>query len=211
MVQSQKARAESASHARRSGRTPGPRVARVHDEGARSGLKTSGAGKVVIDEGYRSGLKVAAQATNAFQAHRQASSTYRERREAKAARLREWAAKREAKAAAEYERGHQMAEAIPLGEPIHVGHYSEQRDRNYRAWTWGTMDKAVEDSRKAAEMRSRAANIEAANARAIYSDDENAAALLRERIAGLKAERERIKAYNTSARAGHPDESLLDE
>jgi hypothetical protein len=59
-------------------------------------------------------------------------------------------------------------------------------------------------------MSSRAAGIEAQLAGAIYSDDENAVEALQARIAGLEAERDRIKAYNATCRKGSPDPSILD-
>lgn len=138
-------------------------------------------------------------------------STYRERREARAERLREWADKREAKAETAHATASRMGEAIPFGQPILVGHYSEGRDRNYRARMVGQMDRAVEHGRKAREFDSRAAGIDAQLATSIYSDDPDAIDALRARIAGLEAERARIKAYNATCRKGAPDLSILDD
>ncbi len=189
---------------------------RVQDEGYRSGLKTTGSGKKVVDEGYRSGLKVDGGTSGGSTAapepeHRAGRMTTRERRQRRAERLQGWAEKREERGTSNVQQGHEMLKQIPLGQPILQGHHSEKRDTAYRARTFSKFDKGYEDLRKAEDMRSRAANIQAANDRAIYSDDEDATEKLRERIAGLEAERDRIKAYNTSARAGHPDETLLDE
>ena len=41
-----------------------------------------------------------------------------------------------------------MAEAIPFGQPILIGHHSEQRDRNYRNKIWNTMSKSVKGLQK---------------------------------------------------------------
>ena len=60
-------------------------------------------------------------------------------------------------------------------------------------------------------MTDRAAGIESQLDHAIYSDDPDAVDRLRERIASLEAERDRIKAYNASCRKGQRDLSLLDE
>ena len=141
-------------------------------------------------------------------------STYRERREAKAERLREWADKREAKADAAYARARQLGDAIPFGQPVLVGHHSEGRHRRDLGRIDSAMTQTVEHSRKAEEMRRRADNIEAAAAHAIYSDDDDAVERLRERIAELEAERARIKAYNASCRkaakaGGTGDTSIL--
>ena len=126
--------------------------------------------------------------------------TYRERKEARAERLQEWAAKRETKAAAGWERADSMASVIPFGQPILVGHHSEGRDRRYRDRIASTMDRALEDQRKAESMASRAAGIESQLASSIYSDDPDAVEALQARIAKLETEREQIKAHNKAKR-----------
>lgn len=139
-------------------------------------------------------------------------STYRERREARAERLREWAGKRETRAAADLDRAHTMAAAIPFGQPILTDHYSAGRDRNYRDRIHNTQRRGFESLNKAASMNARADEIERQAAHAIYSDDHDAIDRLRERIAELEAERDRIKAYNATCRKGStPDPSLLDD
>ena len=142
--------------------------------------------------------------------------TYRERREARAERLRGWADGRDAKASANFAAVDRIADGIPMGQPILVGHHSEAHARRDQDRIHAGMRAGIENSRKADEMRSRAANIEAAAGRAIYSDDPDAPERLRERIAGMEAQRDRIKAYNASARSaartgGVGDLSLLDE
>lgn len=132
--------------------------------------------------------------------------TYRERREARADRLRDWAGKREQKAEAAISSGSQRLDAIPFGQPV-MG----QRDANYRAKARTSIERGFEHAKKATEMSARADSIDAAAARAIYSDDTDGAEKMRERIAVLEAERDRIKAYNASCRKGAPDLELLDE
>jgi hypothetical protein len=133
--------------------------------------------------------------------------TYRERREARAARLREWAAKREDKAAAslaaEPSYRHDWAFITQPG-PI-----SERTRMNARD------ERRYESLAKAEEMRAKVDNIEAAADRAIYSDDPDAREQLERRIAGLEAERRAILAYNADCRAkaktgGHGDLKLLE-
>lgn len=138
-------------------------------------------------------------------------STYRERREARAERLEEWAEKREARATAEYDRAQQLGDLIPFGQPILVGHHSERGDRAYRDRIGRTYERAFENAAKAQSMSARAAGIKAQLDSSIYSDDHDAAEKLRERIAGLEAERDRIKAYNATCRKGSPDPSVLDD
>lgn len=129
--------------------------------------------------------------------------TYRERREARVDRLREWADKREERAAASL-----------AGEPSYRNDWAfiSQPGRIPAREAMNRRDERRHESlAKADSMRSRADSIEAAAEHAIYSDDEDAVERLRERIAGLEAERARIKAYNASARKGPADVSLLDD
>lgn len=138
--------------------------------------------------------------------------TYRERRAARAARLRDWADKRETRGAAALNQADTMAAAIPLGQPILIGHHSERRDRNYRNRIDTTARRGLADLDKAREMNARADEIERQAAHAIYNDDTDAADRLRERIADLEAQRDRIKAYNATCRKGStPDLSILDD
>lgn len=127
-------------------------------------------------------------------------STYRERREARAERLTEWADKRETRGTAAVEHAREMGSAIPFGQPMLVDHYSYGRDRRYRDRIGRTYDRGFADLAKAEQMRSRAAGIAAAADHAIYSDDVDAIARLEARIADLNAERDRIKAFNASCR-----------
>ena len=132
--------------------------------------------------------------------------TYRERRLRKAERLTEWADKREQKADTARERADAIAGMIPMGQPILVGHHSEGRHRRDLDRINKGHQSALDDSRKASEMRSRAANIQAAADHAIYTDDPDAIEALRERIATLEAQRATIKAENAAYRATHREE-----
>ena len=127
--------------------------------------------------------------------------TYRERREARADRLRGWADKRDAKAAGAFATADSIAERFPFGQPILVGHHSEARARRDQGRIVPTMRRGIEHNAKAEAMRQRADNIERAAARAIYSDDPDAADALGAKIATLEAKRDRYKAYNASCRA----------
>lgn len=135
--------------------------------------------------------------------------TYRERREARAERLRGWAESRDAKAAARLGSAEKLADSIPFGQPILVGHHSERRARRDQDRIHNGFAAGLAHQRKAEEMRSKADNIEAAADHAIYSDDEDAIERLAERIEALEAERARVKAYNASCRKGTPDRSIL--
>lgn len=129
--------------------------------------------------------------------------TYRERREAKAERLREWADKREA-----------AAEATIEADKVYTSDYAFNTQPGHipiRERVIARQDRAYESLRKAEEMADRADNIEAAASNAIYSDDADAIERLEARIADLEAQRDRIKAYNASCRKGQRDVTLLDE
>jgi hypothetical protein len=128
---------------------------------------------------------------------------YRERRLAKAERLREWSEKRARRSAAAFESARKVADSIPLGQPILVGHHSEKRHRRDVARIDNGMRKGVEHERKAHDMSYRAASIEHAADISIYSDDVDAIERLREKLADLEAQRERMTAANAAYRKAH--------
>lgn len=128
--------------------------------------------------------------------------TYRERREARIERLREWAEKREQKSDAAHGAAFNIIENIPAGQPILVGHHSERRHRQDLARHDRYMSQSIEHSNKADQMRERANNIEDALDRAIYDDDPDATERLQEKLNILEAKRNHLKAANIKAR-GH--------
>jgi hypothetical protein len=128
--------------------------------------------------------------------------TYRERRLRKAERLREWAGKRDVKSTAAFDRAHEIADGIPFGQPILVGHHSERRARRDHERIDNGMRAGIEHERKADDFRRRAAGIEAAAEHAIYSDDGDAIERLEERIAELDAKQARMKTINAAIRKG---------
>jgi len=142
--------------------------------------------------------------------------TYRERRGRRAERLRGWADSRDTKASAARDTADAIMDAIPMGQPVLLGHHSQRRHER----DLDRLDRAaranLEHGAKAEEFRRRADNIEAAADHAIYDDDPDAAERLTDRIAELEAERARIKAYNASCRkaaktGGTGDLALLDD
>lgn len=128
--------------------------------------------------------------------------TYRERREAKAERLQEWAAKREAKAQELEARNDPFRHDWAfITQPGRIVERDRARTRSDKAW---------EHTKKAQDFKSRSEGISKQLDRSIYSDDPDAIEALEARIASLEAERDRIKAYNASCRKGARDVSLLD-
>jgi hypothetical protein len=135
--------------------------------------------------------------------------TYRERRQARAERLRDWSGKREQRAAQARASVDALVGGIPLGQPILVGHHSQRRAERDRDRIQTGTRKAIEHAEKAREFERRAANIEAAAEESIYSDDPDAAAKLRQRLAELEKRRATIKAYNAACRKGTADPATL--
>jgi DNA repair exonuclease SbcCD ATPase subunit len=97
-------------------------------------------------------------------------------------------------------RAHDMADVIPFGQPILVGHHSEKRDRRYRAKIESGFRKSAELAEQASNAASRAAAAES-NA-AISSDDPDAIEKIKARIAKLEADQEKMKATNKIIRNG---------
>ena len=119
-------------------------------------------------------------------------------REHRAERLQERAEKARAEAVRLSSEGSRMAEAIPFGQPILVGHYSEKGDRAYRGRIGAKFEKSAESFDKAEELERRAEA--AANNTAIYSDDPEAVKEIDAKLAKMKAMRETMKKCNALIR-----------
>lgn len=129
-------------------------------------------------------------------------SDYHERREAKIERYQELAQKNEIKSAELSEQARKMADVIPFGQPILVGHYSEKRDRNHRDRIWDKMGKAVETQKKAEYYARKAASAESNNA--ISSDNPDAIEELKTKLAKLEKFQEQAKLINAIIRKKKP-------
>lgn len=129
--------------------------------------------------------------------------TRRERLEQKLERRHDWAATRRAETDRRLTTARKMADGIPFGQPILVGHHSERRDRNYRERIRGNYEKAFEAGAMADHHVSKASGLQSQLDTAIYSDDPDAIERLTEKIAGLKAEREAMKTGNAAYRKAH--------
>jgi hypothetical protein len=105
---------------------------------------------------------------------------YEERKQARIDRYKELASKNEKLALDLHEQAHKMAEAIPFGQPIMIGHHSEKSDRNYRNKIHNKFGKAFEtlDKSKYYEEKANAAE----NNNAISSDDPDAIQKLKIKI-----------------------------
>lgn len=118
--------------------------------------------------------------------------TYRERREARAERLRGWAATREQRASAQLSSQPELRHDWAfITQPGHIPERARMNARDGRAF---------ESLDKAASMSARADEIERQAAGAIYSDDADAIPQLRAKLARLEAERKRWTDYNAACR-----------
>jgi hypothetical protein len=132
--------------------------------------------------------------------------TYRERRLKRAERLRQWSQSNQANSDARAAAADKIADGIPVGQPILVGHHSERRHRKDLARIQDGMSASVELERKAQAQARAADEIEAQAANAIYDDDPDAIERLSEKIVRLEAEREEMKRANAKYRGEHRDE-----
>lgn len=124
-------------------------------------------------------------------------NAYEMRQEQRRERFEELAAKAKRESDAVAAESYRMSQAIPMGQPILIGHHSERRDRNYRERMWNKMGKSVELAKKAEYYERRAAAVDNG---AISSDDPDAVRKLKEKLAGLEAYQERMKAVNAVVR-----------
>ena len=122
--------------------------------------------------------------------------TYRERRERRADRREEWAKGRRAKAARAHTEARQLADAIPLGQPILQDHYSAKRHRSHIAKIGNKMDQALDHFQMADKHEQSADTIRKQLDTSIYRDDVDAVERLERRLARLEEERTRAKDVN---------------
>ncbi len=122
---------------------------------------------------------------------------YERRQEARKARLEGLASQAKAEGNALYTRAKTMAAAIPFGQPVLVGHHSEQRDRSYRGRIHSTFGRAFAAQDKATHYASKAQRVGTGG---ISGDDPEALAKLRAELASLDAAQERMKAANRAIR-----------
>ena len=124
--------------------------------------------------------------------------TTRERLEAKLDRRQEWADKATARSQQHADTAYQMADAIPMGQPILVGHHSEKRDRRYRERIGGHASRSVEEAQKAQHHASKADGLERQLDRSIFSDDPDAVEALEAKVEALETERDAMKRANAA-------------
>ena len=128
--------------------------------------------------------------------------TYQQKREQRAERLDNRAAKARQEATERGEYVHKMAEVMN-GQPILVGHHSEGRHRRDLDKMHNNMHKSVQLTRQADDLERRAAACR--NNTAIFTDDPDASEKLADKVERLQARQDLMKAANRLARKGDRD------
>ena len=128
--------------------------------------------------------------------------TRRERMEARAERRTEWAGKAAARSESRFDAAHALADRIPLGQPILVGHHSEAHARRDADRIASNMTRGVEAMRLAEHHESKARGIAIALERSVFADDDDAIAKLEARIVERETEADRAAALNKAWRKG---------
>lgn len=124
---------------------------------------------------------------------------YEAKVEAKRERYSDRADKARRESASAFESARRIADGIPMGQPILVGHHSEKRHRKDIARIDSGMRRGIEAESKAAHYASKA---EGYGTHGVSSDDPAAVVKLRAELAVLEANRVIEKAANAAMRKG---------
>lgn len=124
-------------------------------------------------------------------------NTYEQKQEARRERILARADRLRSDGQARYKSGMDRLKAIPFGQPILVGHYSEKRDRSYRRKACNAIDKGFELQKAAGEAEARAAAIGTGG---VSSDDPDGIEKLTEQLNERKAMQAAMKARNDAWR-----------
>ena len=131
---------------------------------------------------------------------------YEEKQEARRKRYKKKAEQLKEEAEHLHDQAHKMAEAIPFGQPILVGHHSEKRDRRYRERIHNTFGKSFECLDKSEYYEQKAT---AVGTGGISSDDPDALVKLKEKLESMKRSHALMKAANAAIRKGKtPDRQI---
>ncbi len=117
---------------------------------------------------------------------------YAERQEQKKELYQERLEQAEQRSQVHYENQRKISSAIPMGQPILIGHHSEKRHRNDLKKIDNEMRKSIQESEKADYYRNKIDNID--NSKAISSDDPQAIEKLQARIEKLEKAKVEVKA-----------------
>lgn len=109
---------------------------------------------------------------------------YKEKMERKADRYRELSSKKQNEAKSRFAAADYIADGIPMGQPILVGHHSERRHRRDIERMHSNMSKGIELQNTSKYYENKVKNIE--NPRAISTDDPEAVVKLKEKLKTLE-------------------------
>ena len=123
---------------------------------------------------------------------------YEQKQEARRDRLERAADRHEAKSEAAFRGVRRIADGIPLGQPILVGHHSERHARRDCERIDNGMRRGIEEQKIAQDLRARAA---AVGTGGVSSDDPDGASKLEEKLHELQATRDARKRFNKAWRA----------
>jgi antirestriction protein ArdC len=124
-------------------------------------------------------------------------NAYEQKTEARKERYRARAEKLRGLAKSRLDQARRMADVIPFGQPILVGHHSEKSDRRFRERIHQNFGKGFDLLKQADYYERRAKGV---NDYAISADDPDAVKKLNERVETLKTAQERMKAANAAIR-----------
>ena len=127
---------------------------------------------------------------------------YAAKQAARRERLEARAGRKASESASRLTRAHAAADAIPMGQPILIGHHSEVKHRGHIARIERDTRAGYAAADEAADLARRAAAVGTAG---ISSDDPEAIAKLREALASVEADRARYAAENAAARKAKRD------
>jgi hypothetical protein len=124
---------------------------------------------------------------------------FEEKKSRKLKRYNELAAKKAEEAEAAHKRAHAIADAIPFGQPILVGHHSEKHHRSDLNKIHNLEGKGFELQKISEHYENKAANL--VNPKGISSDDPDAIAKLKDKIASLEKDHAEWKALKPNPNA----------
>jgi ABC-type transporter MlaC component len=130
-------------------------------------------------------------------------NSYEERKQKRIDRYRALSRRRKAESERRFKASHDAIAGIPLGQPILIGHHSENRHRAALRRSDDAMRASIEADKKAKYYEAKAAAVE--NNHAISSDDPEAIPKIEHRIKRMEEDRDTMKAINKLWRqAGKP-------
>lgn len=124
----------------------------------------------------------------------------RERLQAKAERREAWADSASRESGRRFDAARAIADNIPLGQPILVGHHSERHARRDQDKIHSNMSRAVEADKRAANHISKAGGIRDQLDNSIFSDDPDAIEALEAKASAIEAAADRCAELNRAIR-----------